>query len=213
MFTGIVEEIGIVNSFIKKNSGASLTITCKTVLEESKPGDSIAIDGVCQTIVKMTESNFTVDVSNETLSVTAFDKQKSGSKVNLERALTLSTRLGGHLISGHVDCKGKFLISEKQFDFYNMKFEIPDTHCKYVVNKGSIAVNGISLTVAKIDGNIFKAAIIPHTFENTTLSTLKAGDYVNIETDILAKYVEKLTSLKEDNDIITLEYLDWNGYK
>jgi len=211
MFTGIIEETGVVKALSKHTNGAVLTLECNKVLSDTKIGDSIAINGVCQTVIDMSKNTFSVDVSDETLDVTTFKNFKSGEKVNLERALTLSTRLGGHMVTGHIDCRGKLLSIQRLSNFYNLEFELPEQQMKYVVNKGSIAINGISLTVAKVEKNIVKAAIIPHTFQNTTLQYLNPGDYVNIETDILAKYVENF-SCKEDNDVITIEYLNQNGF-
>ncbi len=212
MFTGIVEETGIVKTLAKQSNGAVITVECSKVLEGTKLGDSIAINGVCQTVVEFSSDKFRAKVSDETLAVTTFDKLKAGDRVNLERALTLNTRLGGHIVSGHVDCVGKFVSIEKLTDFYNLEFEIPQEQEKYVVHKGSITVNGISLTVAQIIGNVFKVAIIPHTFENTNLKNLKIGDYVNIETDILGKYVEKLLSAKDNNKGISMNFLQENGF-
>lgn len=212
MFTGIIEETGTVKSFRKNDNGASISIECKTVLEETKIGDSIAINGVCQTVTDLSDGCFSARVSDETLAVTAFNNFKPGDKVNLERALTLNSRLGGHIVCGHVDCKGKFLSKEQLNDFYNLEFEIPADQGKYVVNKGSITVNGISLTVANVYSNTFKTAIIPHTFNATNLCCLKPGDYVNIETDILGKYVEKILSAKDNDTSISMNFLQENGF-
>jgi len=212
MFTGIVEETGIVKSFLRGSNGAEIEIICKTVLEGTKIGDSIAIDGVCETVTGLSQNSFKAKVSEETLSVTNFENLKSGQTVNLERALTLNSRLGGHIVSGHVDCRGKFLSKEQLSDFYNLEFEIPHDQEKYIVYKGSVTINGISLTVAQICGNIFKVAIIPHTFQNTNLKELKSGDYVNIETDIIGKYVEKLLSVKDNNSSISMNFLQENGF-
>lgn len=212
MFTGIVEEVGIIESFKRDSKGATIVVGCKTVLEDAKLGDSIAINGCCQTVVAMNSNSFTARVSEETISVTCFDKFKSGDLVNLERALTLNSRLGGHIVSGHIDCKGILLNCEKLSDFYNLEFEIPQEQSKYVVYKGSITINGISLTVADITNNIFKVAIIPHTFENTNLKVLKMGAEVNIETDILGKYVEKLLSVKDNSNGISMSFLQENGF-
>ena len=214
MFTGIIEEIGKVKSFTKENNGAKLVISAHTVLEDSKIGDSIAINGVCETITEISDNSFAVMVSDETLSVTNFSSLKTGDNVNLERALTLQTRLGGHIVSGHVDCKGILVSKEYLSDFYNLYFEIPQDYSKYTVYKGSITINGISLTIAEINQNIMKIAVIPHTFENTNLKDLKIGNIVNIETDILAKYVEKLLKLNDNNEKnnISLEFLAENGF-
>lgn len=212
MFTGIVEEVGIIKSFERDSRGATIVVGCKTVLEDTKLGDSIVINGCCQTVVAMDSNSFTARVSEETISVTCFDRFKKGDFVNLERALALNSRLGGHIVSGHIDCKGILLNCEKLADFYNLKFEIPKEQAKYVVYKGSITINGISLTVADIENNVFKVAIIPHTFENTNLKFLTVGNIVNIETDILGKYVEKLLSVKDNSSNISMSFLQENGF-
>lgn len=214
MFTGIIEETGIVKSFIKNSNGADITIQCEKVLQDTKIGDSIAINGCCQTVVALGNDFFRANVSDETLNVTNFNLLKSGTPVNLERALTPTSRMGGHIVQGHVDCTGKFIKKEQLNDFYNLYFEIPTEQCKYVVKKGSIAINGISLTVADISGNIFHIAVIPHTFAQTTLSSLKIGDLVNIETDILGKYIEKLLSVSDNSAKSNIDenFLKENGF-
>lgn len=196
MFTGIVEEIGKIKSF----DGKKLVVECSKVLDGTVIGDSIAIDGCCQTVVDMTSNSFCVDVSAETLNITR--GFKAGSNVNLERALTPQARMGGHIVQGHIDGIGKYL--------GNMTFEVPKELNKYIVYKGSISVNGVSLTVAKSEGNIFSVAIIPHTLENTNLKDLKTGDFVNIETDILGRYIEKFLSTQNNN--ITENFLKENGF-
>lgn len=198
MFTGIVEETGIVKSF----DGKKLVIECSKVLENTQIGDSIAIDGCCQTVVSMTSNTFTADVSSETVSITTFKTFKTGKSVNLERALTPSTRIGGHFVQGHVDGTAKYL--------GNMTFELPNKLEKYVVYKGSITVNGVSLTVSKLENMKISVAVIPHTLQNTNLKELKTGDLVNIETDILGRYVEKF--LYSQNNNITEEFLKENGF-
>lgn len=198
MFTGIVEETGKVKNF----NGRELVIECKKVLKNTQIGDSIAIDGCCQTVVNITSNSFTADVSSETFSITTFKNFKTGQIVNLERALTPSTRIGGHFVQGHVDGTAEYL--------GNMTFKVPENIAKYIVYKGSITVNGISLTVAKNENNTFSAAIIPHTLENTNLKYLKTGDLVNIETDILGRYVEKF--LYSQNNNITEDFLKENGF-
>lgn len=214
MFTGIIEELGLVKSLIKKSSGADITIQCNKVLENTKIGDSIAINGCCQTVVEINEDTFKANVSEETLSVTNFSTLKPGDVVNLERALTPQTRMGGHIVQGHVDCAGKFVKKEQLNEFYNLYFEVPENQSRYIVKKGSIAVNGISLTVAGVDPKVFHAAVIPHTFENTNLKFLKTYDNVNIETDILGKYVEKLLSVSDNNSESKIDenFLKENGF-
>lgn len=212
MFTGIVEEIGIIKGFTKRSRGADIVVQCQKVLKDTVLGDSIAINGCCQTVVTLDENSFSANVSDETLNISTLGSFKSGDKVNLECALTPISRMGGHIVQGHVDCTGKFLRFEKLADFYNLTFEIPHNESKYVVYKGSIAVNGVSLTVAEINDNIFKTAIIPYTYENTTLHTLKSGDIVNIETDILGKYVEKFLSVNNNNGRLNQDFLKENGF-
>lgn len=212
MFTGIVEEIGIVKSLEFKANGAKIVIGCQKVIEDVKIGDSIAIDGVCQTVIAFNSSEFSAEISDETLKVTTLGNLKSWNTVNLERALTLNSRLGGHIVSGHVDCMGKFINIEKLSDFYNLQFEIPEEQEKYVVYKGSITINGVSLTVANIVDNIVSVAIIPHTYNNTSLKDLKLGQGVNIETDILGKYVEKFLSAKDNKKGISMNFLQENGF-
>ena len=197
MFTGLVEEVGTVKSI----SGSNLTVSCSGVLKGTKIGDSISINGCCQTVVSMTNDSFTVNVSDETFGITNFKYLKSGEEVNLERALTPSTRMGGHIVQGHVDCLAKYL--------GDMKFEVEDS--KYIVYKGSVAVNGVSLTVASLENNVFSVAIIPHTLDNTNFKNLKVGDMVNIETDILGRYVEKFLST-DNNSKIDENFLIENGF-
>ena len=196
MFTGIVEETGI----LKRITGSIITAECRKVPKSTKNGDSIAINGCCQTVAGLTSNTFSAHVSDETFKITNFKTLKSGDSVNLERALTPSTRMGGHIVQGHVDMTAKYL--------GNMTFEVPDS--KYIVYKGSITVNGVSLTVSKLDGNIFSVAIIPHTLENTNLKNLHSGDLVNIETDILGRYVEKFLSTEHNK--IDENFLIENGF-
>lgn len=196
MFTGIVEETGFIKSF----DGHKLIVECSKALENTQIGDSIAIDGCCQTVVAMSANSFSADVSAETLKITK--GFKTGKCVNLERALLPQTRMGGHIVQGHIDGTAKYL--------GDMTFEVPKELDKYIVYKGSITVNGVSLTVSKNQNNTFSVAIIPHTLENTNLKYLKIGDLVNIETDILGRYVEKFLSTKNNN--ITEDFLKENGF-
>ena len=197
MFTGIVEEIGYIKSF----DGQRLVVECSKVLEGTQLGDSIAIEGCCQTVVNITGNTFSADVSSETLKITK--GFKTGARVNLERALTPETRMGGHIVQGHVDGVAKYL--------GDMTFEVSQELDRYIVYKGSITVNGVSLTVARNANNTFSVAVIPHTLANTTLQDLKYGDSVNIETDILGRYVEKFLSSK-NNSNITEDFLKENGF-
>lgn len=212
MFTGIIEEIGIVKEFKKGASDALITVECKKILKDMKIGDSISINGVCQTVTEFDNQSFSAQISSETLDVTNFSALKTGSRVNLERALTLSQRLGGHIVSGHVDGLAKVKSVQKLSDFYNLKFEVEKDLTKYIAKKGSVALNGISLTVANIESREFEVAIIPHTFENTVLKDLKQGDFVNIEVDVLAKYVEKILSTGNNRSNIDENFLKENGF-
>ena len=208
MFTGIIEELGKV----EKLTNNQITITAKTALDGTKIGDSIAVNGVCLTVTNINTNSFCADVSPETMKVTALGNLKTGSFVNLERALPADGRFGGHIVSGHIDDRGKCISIKKVTDFYELIIELTDDCSKYVVKKGSIAINGISLTIAEVSGNIIKIAIIPHTFENTNLKTLQSGDYVNIETDIFAKYIEKFLSTSDNKTGISMEFLMENGF-
>ena len=212
MFTGIIEEIGTVKEFNRLHTGAKVKICCSKVLENTKTGDSISINGCCQTVTEIGVDYFAADVSEETLKITNFLKLKSGDKVNLERALTPTSRMGGHIVQVHIDCTAKLLKTERLSDFYNLSFEIENEYSKYIVKKGSIAINGISLTIADIDNCIFNVAVIPHTYSNTTLSNLKPNDIVNIETDILGRYIEKLLSTNNNTSTINENFLIENGF-
>ena len=212
MFTGIIEEVGSINFFKIVSENAEISINCSKILEGTKIGDSIAVNGVCQTVVNISETGFTAEVSKETLNVTNFLELKSGDKVNLERALTLNERIGGHIVSGHVDSVAKFVSAEKSNDFYNLKFDVDEETARYIVKKGSITLNGISLTVADISGKILKVAVIPHTYENTNLSKLKQGQNVNVETDVFAKYIEKFLLNEHTTSMITHDFLKENGF-
>lgn len=207
MFTGIIEEVGTVLSF----SSDMIKIECSKVLEGTKLGDSICVNGVCLTVTDITNTSFSADVSPETLRVTSLSGIKERSIVNLERALTLNSRLGGHLVSGHVDTVGKVLKISKLSDFYEVTVSFSGEFKKYFVNKGSVTFDGISLTVANCGDDFITVAIIPHTYENTALKLTKPGDNINVEFDILAKYVEKNLGSR-DNSNITIDLLAENGF-
>lgn len=194
MFTGIVESMGTVKRITRKGEDAQLFIDTSMNLDDLKIGDSIAINGVCLTVTEKTGSIFCADVSAETMARTTIKLLKSGEKINLEKSLRLNSFLGGHLVLGHVDGMGK--IQEKTTKANSIQFcvEIDNELSRYVVEKGSVAVDGISLTVNSCEKNRFYVNIIPHTARNTTLGFKKVADQVNIETDIIAKYVEKFLS-------------------
>ena len=208
MFTGIIEETGTVKTITNN----SITIEASTVLEGTKTGDSISVNGVCLTVTELSSKFFKADVSYETINVTSLKYLNNGSVVNLERAMPADGRFGGHIVSGHIDGKGRCKSVTKENSFYKMLIEIPSELTKYVVKKGSITVDGISLTVAEIRDNNVEIAVIPHTFENTNLKKLKSGDFVNIETDILAKYIEKFLSTGDNKTGISIDFLMENGF-
>ena len=194
MFTGLIEEVGTVLSQTSANGTMRLVVSCNQLVKEMKKGDSIAVSGVCLTAVDLKPDRIGFDLATETLARTSLGRLKKGSEVNLELPMKAGGRMGGHIVQGHVDGVGKFLgldrIPEKE-DFW-LYIEIPADLAKYVVFKGSISIEGISLTVAQIEGTKVTVAIIPHTFEATNLKSLKSGDPVNLEADIIAKYAEKM---------------------
>ena len=192
MFTGIVEEIGNVLNVRGASSGAYLEISAQKILEDAHLGDSIAVNGVCLTISKLKSSSFCADVMPETLSRSNLGTLTSGQKVNLERAIKANGRFGGHFVSGHIDTCTKLIQIKKDSNAIWFVIELKSSLTPYMVEKGSICVNGISLTVAKVEGNCIYVSLIPHTVQNTNLQYAKIGDMLNIECDILAKYTEKL---------------------
>lgn len=208
MFTGISEEKGKIQSI----GNDYIIVKCSRVLEGSKTGDSIAVNGVCLTLTESGKDFFRTDVSPETFKVTALGCLKAGDSVNLERAMPADGRFGGHIVLGHVDGIAKVVSVVKNHEFFDLIIELNPDEIRYIVRKGSITVDGISLTVAEITGERVKMAIIPHTFENTNLSNLKSGDFVNIEVDILAKYVEKFLSTSDNGSGISMDFLERNGF-
>jgi riboflavin synthase len=192
MFTGIVEELGKVKTLARTAGAARLTISASTVLGGTAPGDSICVNGVCLTVVEIGTAQFSADVAQETLKVTNLGDLRAGQQVNLERALQLSARVGGHLVTGHVDAVGRIREKREEGNSWRVFIEAPETALRYVIKKGSIAVDGISLTIADLDKAVFSIAMIPHTAKLTTLGFKAAGDSVNLETDIIGKYVERL---------------------
>ncbi|MDL2231550.1 riboflavin synthase [Porphyromonadaceae bacterium OttesenSCG-928-L07] len=211
MFTGIIEEIGKVKNIVRGTRSISLEIEAEEVLKETKIGDSIATNGVCLTVTSMGKSSFVADVMPETMRMTSLGQLKSGSKVNLERALTLTSRLGGHMVAGHVDGTGRIVGMDKDDTAIWITVSVAPEILRYIINKGSVAIDGVSLTVAYVDEAVFKVSIIPHTQEETTLTGKHAGDIVNIENDMIARYVEKLMKGGE-NKGMSLEFLLENGF-
>jgi riboflavin synthase len=197
MFTGIIEELGSVREIEKRGEDARIVIEAHTVTEDTKNGDSISVNGVCLTALDVTAHSFRADVSKETLFRSTLGKLKAGSPVNLERAVTPETRLGGHIVQGHVDATGKFISSQNHGDSWTFRFAFPKEMARYLVFKGSVAVEGISLTIANLTDEYFEIAVIPKTLELTNFSALKPGDEVNLESDIIAKYVERILSVAD----------------
>ena len=192
MFTGIVEELGTVLTVERRGENARIVIQADVVTRDTQAGDSIAVNGVCLTALNITADSFAADVSRETLDRTTLGNLKPGTAVNLERAVTPLTRLGGHLVQGHVDGRGRFLAVEDHGESWTVRIEYPKEIGRYLVFKGSIAVEGISLTIAGLTDDHFEVAIIPKTWAVTNLAHLQPGDSVNLEVDVIAKYVERL---------------------
>jgi riboflavin synthase len=193
MFTGIVEELGTVHQITPHATGARLEIAATTVLEDVRMGDSISLNGCCLTVVAIGASTYTVDAVEETLRVTTLGTLLPGDRVNLERSVRLADRLGGHLVQGHVDATGTLVSCQTLDDgSLSLRFEAAEDVLRYVVYKGSIAIDGVSLTVANVDDGSFSVAIIPHTQAVTTLGLRCLGERVNLETDVIARYVERL---------------------
>ncbi len=211
MFTGIIEEMGSVKALRREAGSARLTISASTVLGSTALGDSICVNGVCLTVVDMGRSEFSADVAYETLKVTDLGELQGGQKVNLERALQLSARIGGHLVTGHIDAVGRIREKRQEGNSWRVFIEAPETALRYIIKKGSVAVDGISLTVADVDITGFSIAMIPHTAKLTTLGFKSAGDSVNLETDIIGKYVERLLSGRVEGGM-NLEFLKGHGF-
>lgn len=201
MFTGIIEEVGKVKHIRKGSKSVALSITASKVLEDTVIGDSIATNGVCLTVTEMTHNSFTVDVMYETLNRTNIKNLTIGSPLNLERALTLSTRLGGHMVSGHIDGTGVITSLRKEDIAWIYTIEAKQELLKYIIKKGSIAIDGISLTVVDVSERNFSVSIIPHTLDQTILSQKEVADTVNLECDLIGKYVEKLLKEKDTSTI------------
>ncbi|MCI8348503.1 MAG: riboflavin synthase [Firmicutes bacterium] len=217
MFTGIVEEIGVVEKIQKGRYSAVLTILADKVLEDSKVGDSIAVNGICLTVTSIKSGRFTADVMHETLNRSSLSNIRNGSHVNLERAMQANGRFGGHIVSGHVDGVGRVMRIRKDDTaiWYTIKADLKVM--RYIVEKGSVTIDGISLTVAEASQDYFSISAIPHTVAQTVLKDRREGDAVNLETDVIGKYVEKLLSTDDPEpgngkSSITKEFLDRYGF-
>ena len=216
MFTGIIEEVGVIKSIRMGAQSAVITIEAEKVLEDIHLGDSIAMNGVCLTVTSFDSHSYSVDIMHESLKRTNLGSMKSGSRVNLERAMAADGRFGGHIVAGHVDGTGKITAMEKDDNAVWIYIQAEPSVLKYIVEKGSITIDGISLTVAKVDEKSFAVSVIPHTGTHTTLLEKKPGDTVNLENDMIGKYVEKLLNYQEKENKpssrITMEFLRENGF-
>jgi riboflavin synthase len=210
MFTGIIEELGSVKALRRSGGSARLSLSAAAVLEGTALGDSICVNGVCLTVVELGEKDFSADVAVETLRVTNLGELAPGAPVNLERALRLSSRIGGHLVSGHVDAVGRIRGKRDEGTGWRVLFDAPDSVLRYVIKKGSIAIDGVSLTVADVDRTGFSVAMIPHTAKLTTLGHKSSGDSVNLEADLIGKYVERL--LEGRTGGVSIDLLKQQGF-
>jgi riboflavin synthase len=215
MFTGLIEEVGVIQKIKTGKNSAQFFIKAAKVMDDTKIGDSICTNGVCLTIVEKSPLVFAVDIMSETIKMTNFSDLKIGSKVNLERAMRLSDRLGGHLVSGHIDGTGKIVAIKKDDIAWRIHIESISAVIHKILDKGSIAIDGISLTVVQVFDSSFEVSIIPHTAKETNLLDKKTGDTVNLETDMIGKYVLHFLSPKETQAVknkIDLNFLQENGF-
>ena len=218
MFTGIIEELGRVKSVEQRGDGVRISIEAKLVTDGTREGDSISVNGVCLTAIDVRDSSFSADGSRETLQRSTLGSLRVGSVVNLECAVTPETRLGGHIVQGHVDARGSFLSATEHGGSWTVRIAYPPEMARYLVFKGSVAVEGISLTIAELTEEYFDIAVIPKTWQVTNFSQLRPGDAVNLEADIIAKYVERILTVapparQVSASTLTLEKLAELGYK
>ena len=217
MFTGIIQSVGRLQRLEPRGGDVRLTIETGTLsLVDARLGDSIAVNGVCLTAVELTGQSFAADVSRETLTLTTLGALKSGARVNLEKALTLSTPLGGHLVSGHVDGVGTLLERHEDARSVRLRIQAPDELARYIAHKGSICVDGTSLTVNRVDGAVFELNIVPHTIQETIIGDYRPGTRVNLEVDLIARYLERLVLGSQAADPqakgLTLDFLADHGF-
>ena len=213
MFTGIIEELGSIRTVVPLAGGMRIEIAADIVTDGTDAGDSISVNGVCLTALDVRADGFSADVSQETLDRSTLGSLATGSKVNLERAVTPTTRLGGHIVQGHVDGRGTFLGAAESGGFWTVKIGFPPEMARYFVFKGSVCVEGISLTIANLNHSDLEIAVIPKTWEVTNLSTLQPGDPVNLEADVIAKYVERMVLFnKTDGDDVSMKTLENAGF-
>lgn len=211
MFTGIIEEVGLIKEVKEKQDAKRFKISAEKILDDLKAGDSVSINGACQTVIEIGKNFFVVEAMRETLNRTNFGQLKVNEPVNLERSLKLSDRLGGHLVSGHIDCVGEILNVILHKDSHIFKIGFAKKYSPLVIEKGSITVEGISLTVIEAFENYFSVGIIPYTWENTNLKNKNVNDLVNLEFDLIGKYVQKVLNNKTESKI-TWEYLKEKGW-
>ena len=216
MFTGIVEAVGTLASLTAKGEDISIQVNAGLLdMSDVKLGDSIATNGVCLTVVAMTKTSYTADLSVETLNKTGFAHYKVGDKVNLEKAMLPTTRFGGHIVSGHVDGVGEIVERNQVGRAIEFWVEIPSSISKYIAEKGSVTVDGISLTVNDLRKNAFKLTIVPHTSSETTINDFRVGCKVNLEVDVMARYLERLISAKQEGESessLTMDFLQKHGF-
>ncbi len=212
MFSGIIEEIGKIERIVSKGNNLLLIIKAPKISTDLKIGESVNINGACQTVIEVKADRFIVEAVEETLKRTTLGLMKSGDSVNLERALRLSDRLGGHLVTGHVDFARRIKAIESKEQSHIFELEIPEEYKTHFVEKGSVAVDGVSLTIVQVLSNSFTVSIIPFSMSNTILAEKIVGDLVNIETDLIGKYVEKIMISKKEKSKITEEWLKEKGW-
>lgn len=213
MFTGIVEELGTVSRISQSGDSMKLTIATNTIVSDGKLGDSIAVNGICLTVTSFTAHSFTVDVMPETMRATSLRMLGHGSKVNLERAMAANGRFGGHFVTGHIDGIGTILNKKQHYNAIYYKIGVPNTLLRYCLQKGSIAVDGTSLTIFAIDESSFTLSLIPHTVSESIIGEKVAGDIVNIECDMIGKYIERfIIEPKQHTTSVTENFLQENGF-
>lgn len=212
MFTGLIEEVGVIKKILAREGALCFTLAAEEILQDLKIDDSIALNGVCLTVTKTTGTEFQVEAVEETLRKTTLGELRTGAKLNLERAMKFSDRMGGHFVQGHVDGVGEVTAIQPQKGGTLLSVKLPDSLLRYVISEGSIAIDGVSLTVARLRENEITISLIPHTLEKTTLGNLNVGDEVNIEVDLLGKYIERLLA-KNQVSKLSETWLQEMGYE
>lgn len=214
MFTGIVEEVGLLKEIVTSRQSMTLRINCSLLIDDLKIGDSVAVNGICLTVKEFAREHFSVDVMPETMRKTGLSKLRKGDRVNLERALLLQQRLGGHLVSGHIDGVGIVKNKSREGNAIWLSIETSNEISRYLIEKGSVTVDGVSLTIAKLDSTSFQVSLIPVTASTTTLGEKRIGDWLNVECDILGKYLEKylINLMAKEAKGINLASLAENGF-